>query len=351
MTDRASRNMDKVMEQPPLLFISHLHEDRPVADVIASFVQTRSAGRVEVFQSSSAEVTGPRPGERLAQELREQLWRASVVLLIYSYPSRDWSWPMWECGVAEQPQSPSSRIVIFQLTDAFPQVYVDRTRVRMGDLTEIRRFTHDLLTSPQFFPRYGQAVTGFQPGSREVDRAASELYEELRPVLPIRDGDEITTDEWPPYPFLNLELGAENVLRINEQPDDPQRLQATMDAVKESPVVAADREAMRIFGMARMTPDIRFGTWVETWKNENPDVEAKWFYALCSQIMAAVVGRYPTLIWEVMRGLDRNDGTWYAPVVNRVRTSTGSRSIEFDVYFDKFEFDDERKCVKVGTPF
>src|SRR5689334_4569151 len=98
----------------PLLFISHRHVDRSIADVLRKFVKDRSGGRITVFQSSSAQAENPRVGRELQQELKQALWSAGVVLLVYTSPEEDWSYCMWECGVATHPASPETKIVVLQ---------------------------------------------------------------------------------------------------------------------------------------------------------------------------------------------------------------------------------------------
>jgi hypothetical protein len=39
----------------PLLFISHRHADKDIAELLRNFVKDRSGGRIAVFQSSSAQ--------------------------------------------------------------------------------------------------------------------------------------------------------------------------------------------------------------------------------------------------------------------------------------------------------
>src|SRR3954453_8886931 len=98
----------------PLLFISHRHVDKPIADVLRQFVTERSGGRISVFQSSSAQAEGARVGREVQRELKENLWQAGVIVLIYTSPDEDWSYCMWECGVATHPGSPETKILLLQ---------------------------------------------------------------------------------------------------------------------------------------------------------------------------------------------------------------------------------------------
>ena len=109
----------------PVLFISHRHDDRPIADVLRRFIEARTGGRVTVFQSSSPGARGPKQGENLTEELRRNLWHASVVVLIYTARDQDWSYCMWECGVAQLPEPSTTKTVVFQCADQFPMVFAD----------------------------------------------------------------------------------------------------------------------------------------------------------------------------------------------------------------------------------
>ena len=110
----------------------------------------------------------------------------------------------------------------------------------------------------------------------------------------------------------------------------------------------ADREAARIFGMPDVPPSTAFGDLIRGWRDRFPGVEARWLEGLSTQVMDAAQWQFPTLRWELMRGMDPNDGAWYAPVLNFVRRRDGA--MEFDVYFDKFTVDPETKTVRIGPP-
>lgn len=52
-------------DDKPVLFTSHRHDDRAIADVLRRFIEARTGGRVRVFQSSSPGARGPKQGENL----------------------------------------------------------------------------------------------------------------------------------------------------------------------------------------------------------------------------------------------------------------------------------------------
>src|SRR5215468_4421154 len=110
MVDEARGGVPSGAVREPTIFISHKHADHSIADVIREFVERRSNREVTVFQSSSGESEGPELGRPLTNELKNALWKAGIVILIYTSEDQDWQWCMWECGVATNPHSPDTRV-------------------------------------------------------------------------------------------------------------------------------------------------------------------------------------------------------------------------------------------------
>ncbi len=115
----------------PTIFISHRHTDSQIANVINKHLRRWGFPPNSIYQSSAATGRGPRIGEPLAQNLLDALSRANAVLLVYTFAKDDWSYCMWECGVATDPQSPNTRIIVFQTTDDIPSVLVCSSSVEI----------------------------------------------------------------------------------------------------------------------------------------------------------------------------------------------------------------------------
>jgi hypothetical protein len=161
----------------PIFFISHKHADSNIADVIRSFITMSTGGRVTVFQSSSAWADSPKVGRNLNKQLRETLWKTSVVILVYTAPDQDWNYCMWECGVASHPQSPDTKIILFQCAGSSPSLFSEQVNVNVRNLVDIQKFTDELLTAPDFFPGFGGPITEFQSHGQEVASAAADFYQ------------------------------------------------------------------------------------------------------------------------------------------------------------------------------
>ncbi len=345
MTDADLATTDApALPQRPLLFISHRTADKPIADVVRDFVTTRSGGNVDVFQTSSWEAHGPRIGGNVNRELRHALWRADALILIYTRQEGDWSYCMWECGVATEPQSDDTNVIVFQCGRDLPRVFADQVAVDVRNEGKVRTFVSHFLTSADFFPTQERALTGFQPNDANVERAASELFEALNRVIP-GEGD---VEEWPALPYLQLEVGADDALRIRDEPQPERRLQLARDALLGAPIAGGDSAAARLFGMPTVPASeplkVLVQAWTDTYSQLNPD----WLECLAEQVTRAVQWQFPAVRWSLMRSIDTGDNTWYGPFVAHVRRFP-NRAMQFDVYFQKFTGGADATSIAIAT--
>jgi hypothetical protein len=337
----------------PVLFISHRHEDRPIANVLRKFIEARTGGAVAVFQSSSPDAEGPRQGRNITEELRRALWQTSVLVLIYTTRDQDWSYCMWECGVAQLPEPSDTKTIVFQCADQFPAVFEGQLRVGLKSEEDIEKFVTALLTDPTYFPKLGRPVWDFRPGTEPVKEAAHDLYVRLQEVLPRR---EVVAEQWPPYPQFTLELTQDQMERIRTASGLPaERLGVTKQiVVEESLVIGGDNQVGRIFsarGFPRdpSMPPVPFRDLLSCWEGYSPTPASRWIEGMCSQIMAVARDQFPVLRWELTRGADLLDETWYAPMVRYIKKVPQRKCSEIDVVFAKFQLDDEKRA-KIGVP-
>lgn len=339
MTAEARGSDSSHASERPLLFISHRHADRPIADIVRRFVTDRSGGRISVFQSSSADAEGARVGRELRRELKENLWKAGVVVLIYTSADEDWSYCMWECGVATRPQSPETRIVVFQCGPQPPTVYQDAVRVDARDATEIQKFVSDFLTSQDFFPQNDEAIApGFSPNGDEVREATRQLHEALS-GFGSADGGE----DWATVPFLSLQLTYAEVDSIREL-NEEQGADSVQEAARVSDI---DSEAKRLFGLGQIEQLVPFARLIEAWQDGRPGDPTRWIEDLMEQIRVGSQWRMPRFRWQLMRSVNDTDNARYAPVVTRVRSVPPRRLHQFDVYFNKFTTNEEG-AIRIG---
>jgi hypothetical protein len=315
-------------EDPPLLFISHKHADAAIAQVVASFIENRSNGTVRVHLSSSPDFAGPKFGKGLNAQLRETLWKTRALILVYTSQDADWSYCMWECGVATHPQSPDTSIIVFQCGTDVPSPFADMMRVNLRKFEDVKRFTDQFLRSATFFPGSDRAIA---PGLKDqhIENASRDFFEELSKILPPVDDGQV--EEWSSWPFLRLEIPRSEVDRI-DQASEAERLAAAQAVVREHAVVVDnDARAAQIFGRAGFPSRTKFTALLKDWQDKFPAGDSSWFESCCEQIMAGARRGFPVIRWTPMRDVSGPGN--FTPVVARVRRLAYARVFHFDVYF------------------
>lgn len=332
--------------QKPLLFISHKHADSKIADVIRLFVTTYSGGRIEVFQSSSSWADAPKVGRNLNKQLRESLWKASVVILVYTSPEQDWNYCMWECGVASHPHNPDTKIILFQCTGSSPALFADQVNVNVRNLVDVQKFTDEFLTAQDFFPELGEAITRFQPHGQEVASIAADFSQKLQPVLPPEKEDP--SEDWPAFPFLQFELSFQNI-EIILKAELKDRTKVADDIIKKGCIInSADKYGEQLFGKPSFPPNMTLTELANSWREKYPASPSKWVEALCNQIMYGAMWEFPKPVLEFMQGV--SDNNWHAPVLIRVRKIPIRQCMQFDVYFYKINADPQKGSVEINLP-
>lgn len=315
----------------PLLFISHKHKspDNRIAQAIAAFVETWSNGGVKVHLSSNPDFQGPRFAKgSLNNQLKQALWNSDVLILVYTSADQDWSYCMWECGVANDSQSPETNIIVFQCGSDIPAPFHDDLRVNARSYENLKRFVQQFLHEPDFFPTLNRALA---PALREVylEQAAKELHEALSAVLPPLD--EGLVEEWPTWPYLRIELPRSEVDRI-EQASESERPGVTQQIIKSfGEVVDSDARAAQLFGQAVLPPRLKLSNLLGAWQNKFPGAETAWFDSCCEQIMLGAGRGFPIIRWTPVRQIGGD--AEFTPVLSRIRRVPFSEVVQFDLYF------------------
>jgi hypothetical protein len=302
----------------------------------------RTGGRVRIYQSSGFFTEGPKAGRSLSREIRQAVWEAGVVILVYTSPSQDWNYCMWEVGIASDPESPEARIVVFQCGRQTPALFTDQVHVNAHNLIDIQKFTNQLLTDPDFFPSLMKPLTEFTPRSQEVEDAATDLFAKLQPLLPLDHEDEA---DWAAWPLLRLEMSLDDATQIANLPPEKRQKESRDILLTKCRVGQDDKACEQIFGIAEckgMTLD----SLSKAWKESHPQSEATWLDSVCSQLSEAACSKLPALSWEWM---PNHTGTaFYAPVLVSVGRRGSQRCIQFDIYFLPLQDCEEKVAALAG---
>jgi len=301
-------------ERMPCLFISHKHEDCEIADTISNFA---SEYGIEVFHSSNPRYEGPRQGMSLSEEIKKALWKADVVILIYTADDKNWSWCMHECGLAIIPNSPGTKVIVIQcLEDEEPPVYRGNHHVRAWDAKSIYTFVKSFLTKTAYFP----TVIAPRLEDARVESTAAKLHESLQKAIKKKAKDR------PACPFMQIELTENHTAQIDKD-SGCQKAKAVLLAGGK--VVKAELGAESLFGLTQKPS--HFKKLVEAWQDEYPGRPLEWLDVLSRQLANAVAGKklraHRTFFREV-GGHKR-----YIMGISRVHTVPSEEKMRFDIYF------------------
>ena len=331
------------LQEKPLLFVSHKHADKQIATAISEFIRSRTGGRIRVYQSSSFFAEGPRVGRTLGREIRTAVAQAAVVLLVYTTPDQDWNFCMWECGIASDPETPEAKIIVFQCGSEIPTLFTDQVHVKARDLLDIQKFTNELLTDPSFLPGYSIPLTELLPQSNDIQKAATDLFADLEPLLPDPNGDA----SWNAWPYIQFEVNSSIADQVKKLLQDSKREEANNLVGSHCAVLDQDKAAEQIFGVTELK-DFSIHKLADLWQSIHPDITPSWVQSLIDQLTAAAGSRLPSLTWAVLP--DRDKSRWYAPLLVNWRRRIGNRSFDFDVYFVPLNIEPVNSKIMIEVP-
>jgi hypothetical protein len=310
----------------PLVFISHKHSDRRIATVIRSLITEQTVGKIDVFQSSDPAAQTPSVGRNLNVELCNALWKAAAIILVYTTPEEDWSYCMWECGVATLPNSPDTRIILFQCGESVPPVFEGQLGVNARDKGSVQGFVKQFMTDARFLPNQSEALTGYHAADSAVERAATKFFDDLQEVLP--EGPAV---KWPAHPYVRLELSNKAVRAICDNSGDDQQ-QLRQIVLANTTVGGSDRFAP-LLGIEQLEDRVSLQRVYDLWRESHLDDSSEWVNSLTKQLHDAASRKPSRLQWSAMpvMGGDR------IPIVTRVRKIPSQGSLQFDVYFYPFD--------------
>jgi hypothetical protein len=155
------------------VFISHKHEDHALAVTVKDALEALSPGHVDCFVSG-VDITA---GMDWRTQIRTELAQSHLLLLLFTAPSKNWDWCLYEAGLYTRfdKVGAASVVCIFNAVDASPSPLADLQGVP-ADTASLRAFLeqlcrHTLALSDDW--RHGALAPDVTV--EELDRAASAI--------------------------------------------------------------------------------------------------------------------------------------------------------------------------------
>ena len=347
-------------EHPLSIFISHRHDDKKIADVIKNVIEDWMTGQdYKIFQSSDPE-HAPTIGEPLSEQLAEEVENADLVLLIYTESDADWSYCMFESGLASSAHEVNTRIVVFQFGSEAPAPLEHIIRIEYSadnerkTLANIQTFTKQFHSNKDFFPRLGCA---FAPNTKEktLSDRSQRLFLKLQEVNPTRPPEEI--QRWM-FLKLSLKLTLEELQKIVAAEDDQSAFQIADPIIRDKCIVETDSSnyAPRRFGYEKFSKDLPlwhlYNSWFKDLKNWNERNKKNyesldWFSELSMEITRVLRGRQAAKIQVPFKSVGSGDMNWYLPVLSRA--SFENNRCEWLFFVELYGIPEEGEYLKIKT--
>lgn len=302
------------------IFLSHRFADKQIANVVRRHLGIWGFDTT-IFQAS-APGHGTRVGEHIADEIKDALHRAKLVILIYTLTDHDWSFCMWECGLATHPKKADTRTIVLQCNaHDTPRIFEGQLLIRV-DQESIKNFTMQFHRDDDFLP--GEPAIRADIKDETIADLSDRFYYDLCEV--IAPGQREERYRWD---SLTLQLTQEELAAIKSL-DEQDALQAIQDKCR---IAHQFGEALKHFGYANLEPDLKLSHLVERWSQRTQgrdNVSSEWIKELQSEIYRAIDNSPANPEWKALNSANYV-GSWFYPVVNHVRIVPDG-SMEFDIY-------------------
>jgi hypothetical protein len=314
------------IDHPTTIFISHKLEDHEAALVLARYLK-RCSAELEIFVAGSSEHRTNDFGRAVSDDIADWLSRSEVVVLLFTAQGRDWSWCMWEAGVATDPRRPShTRNVVMSLSGQTPAVFRGTKIVMARELESLKEFIHRLCLDRSFFPRHGKPLAPHQDKDF-TDEIAKSLWKELSLFRP-----EQVTKRWKGF-TVRLNASAIDALVKGYEPEAETDRKVVERFLENAMVIQCDETAAKHFLLTnaegKSLLDLRRLWLNERRKRNTPIANNKtWDRVIADEVWRICQDALPQLSWDPFLGLDGDK--WLYPVVMTSSTKPDhSREFEF----------------------
>jgi hypothetical protein len=320
----------------PLIFISHRHSDKRIADVINKHLRSWNVRGGQIYQSSSPQ-QGTRPGTVLSEDLKKKLAQAHLLILVYTFPDEDWSYCMWECGVATDPETEHTRIIVLQCTESVPTVYQDHLRVTVNK-EGIHDFVGRFHRDNEFFPvpkdsDAAPAAFFAEIGDDILSDRISSLHDELLKVIPTGKYEEIHRSD-----FIQLIISPVDVrnIRLSREYSESEYIIENNIDVGEKTRPAA----LRHFNYHSFQSGLKLSGLIERWSKKMKDLDKdqaqaqEWISDLYKQIFTAIRNETSNTIKTYFRSVRDDTRWWFCPIITFGKKFPDDH-IELDLYLHR----------------
>lgn len=286
MTDNASPpaaadDGESASNAPRVVFISYKHDDVAIATQIASHFRDlaeQAERNIEVFVSNHPDFQGARFGATLQEEIARHLRITEVFFLVYTGRNKDYSWCMYEAGLATNPESAEgTRVIVFSMVGDVPEVFSGKVVVKARERGALEQLFRDFFFKPDFFPGERGALFDDNKLMRDATaRKANELYTALSDYFDLDERREV-----PRWPTISLQFAQSAVAKfLDLVKQDPSAFSANGGArsaaithfLENGIVTHSEKQGSEAFGFNWENAPVPLGRIRENWIDQRQTV-------------------------------------------------------------------------------
>lgn len=336
------------------VFVSHRTPDSPIADELRNTLELWGIPERCIFRSTHPS-TSLESGEKIKDGLMDKLKDTDLFILIYTSPDQDWSYCMWELGVATASETKATHVVCFATTEHPPKL-MSEVQINRVTHDDIKKFTYNLHRSQNFLitdeptkeKEHALLDSLRNVSDQVIETRASQFHENLKGKVPT--GEQKDLHRWD-YLQLYLEPSVLASIRSLEEKDE-NSVETQKNLVKKHAVVLnkSQNSAIRAFGYQDFEAGITIqelkNRWVSEYKvkksarsKEPVNANVDWARDLCADIIRAIFNKRAQRTFNYFESISIDQPTFYRPAVIKAKKLIDD-AMEFDVYLYRLAADE-----------
>lgn len=320
-------------EQPSTIFISHRHRDRRIADIFRKAFTEWGDGEINIFQSSYAG-TAPGVGDKLGDAIRQAAAAASVLLLIYTVTDDDWTWCMYECGLAQDPKTLDTRILAYHTTVNPPAPLQHLVTLPMS-IESLEILVDQFHKKPNFFHEREEAIAPTTT-DEQIRQRSRALHESL--LGEIQDVQAKTTIRYDQIVLSIPLVDVDQVRAVYEEESFAETVNRFADVIADKCLIESICGEPQIhFNFEGIPDNLKLAAVIKRWKRESAYSDLAWDLELYTEIIRAILGIKEGTISLPFNSINPDSNVWFLPVLHSIRTVPQEGKMEFNVVLNKLK--------------